>query len=73
MLDMIAIEMALEKFRAKCPDSYKGVDDSETICAILGSAGMFGSMAARATSELCRLQANIDATLSPEFWKEVDK
>ena len=70
MLDLIAIEMALEKFRTKCPDSYKSVDDSETICAILGSAGMYGSMAAHAMGELRRLQANIDVTLSPELWRK---
>ena len=60
MLDVIAIEMAVEKYRQKHLESYKNCSDTELICGVLASAGLFGSMAARMKNERNELQKKID-------------
>jgi hypothetical protein len=44
----IEIKKAVDRFRAKCPESYRDATDTELIVGILFGSGLFGSMAAKA-------------------------
>lgn len=43
---------AIAKYRKRCPEAYKDNTDIEMVVSILSSAGLFGSMAARAQEEV---------------------